>query len=138
MIAVLWQKDSPLQGLLQQHLWLDWESTSNYSFYSTSYNLKFAYSFNYITEQLLNMLTAWKGLVHRIIAFIEDLVSNILSVYSLITSAAEITETSFWEIPLTWIINTFKCNNQIWNSKSCLEEFWKWPKIITWVSVTVE
>lgn len=51
--------------------------------------------------------------VHRTIAFIEDFISNVLSVYNLITSAAEITETSLWDILLTPIINTFKCSNQM-------------------------
>lgn len=61
--------------------------------------------------------------VHTTITFIEDLVSNVLSVYNLITSAAEITERSFWDIPLTPIINIFKCSNQMRNGKSCLQEF---------------
>lgn len=46
--------------------------------------------------------------VHTTIAFIEDLVSNVLSVYNLITSETEITQSSLWDIPLTPIINTFK------------------------------
>lgn len=50
--------------------------------------------------------------IHAATAFIEYLVSYVLSMHNLVTSAAGMTEGSLWDTPLTLIINTFKYTNQ--------------------------
>jgi len=47
----------------------------------------------------------------------------VLSVHSLITSAAGITEGNFRDTPPTLKTNTFKYTNKMWHSRNCLEEF---------------
>lgn len=61
--------------------------------------------------------------IHVATAFIAYLVSHVLSMHNLITSAAGITEGSLWDTPLTLIINTFKYTNQTCTAGAALRNF---------------